>query len=66
MVETAGNYRRKGVCFHREPAAKINTLRDKFFINRTIPLWNGLPVEVKQSRALNCFKAGLDKQKFLT
>ena len=52
---------KKGLCFHREPT-NIKTIRDKFFINRTIPLWNDLPVIVKEAKTLNSFKAGLDRQ----
>ncbi len=57
----AGNLRKKGICFHREPA-NIGTLRDEFFTNRVIPLWNDLPLEVKEAKTLNGFKAGLDRQ----
>ena len=56
----SGNLRGKGLCFHRENA-KIITVREEFFLNRTIPLWNELPVEVKNSITLNSFKANLDK-----
>ena len=38
--------------FHRKPA-NIKTIRNSFFINRTIPLWNDLPVKVKQVKTLN-------------
>ena len=58
----AGNLRRKGVCFHRE-LGKIKSIREKFFTNRVIPLWNDLPVEIKEARTLDSFKAGLDKLK---
>ena len=44
----ANNLRRKGVCFHREPA-NVGKIRDNFFINRTILLWNDLPVELKEA-----------------
>ena len=40
-----GNFSRKRVCFHREPA-NVSRVRENFFINRTIPLWNDLPVRV--------------------
>ena len=53
------NLRREGVCFHREPA-NIGKIRDNFFLNRTVPLWNDLPVKVKKAESLNGFKAGLD------
>ena len=44
----ANNLRRKGVCFHREPA-NVGKIRDNFFINRTIPLWSDLFVELKEA-----------------
>ena len=61
----AGNLRRQGVCFHRE-LGKVNSIRENFFTNRVIPLWNDLPVGVKEARTLNSFKAGLDKLKVFT
>ena len=41
----ANNLRRRagGGRFHREPA-NVGKIRDDFFLNRTIPLWNDLPV----------------------
>ena len=60
----AGNLRRQGVCFHRE-LGKINSIRENFFTSR-VPLWNDLPVEVKEVMTLNSFKAGLDKLKVFT
>ena len=50
----ANNLGREGVCFHREPA-NIGKIRGNFFLNRTVLLWNDLPV-----KSLNGFKAGLD------
>ena len=44
------------MCFHREPA-NIGKIRDNFFLNRTVPLWNDLPVKVKE---MDGFKAGLN------
>ena len=61
----AGNLRRQGVCFHRE-LGKVNSIRENFFTNGVIPLWNDLPVGVKEVRTLNSFKAGLDKLKVFT
>ena len=58
----AGNVRREGKSFHRE-SGKISNIRESFFINRTIPLWNDLPVDVKEARTLDSFKAGLDRLK---
>ena len=45
------------MCFHREPA-NIGKIGDNFFLNRTVPLWNDLPVKVKEAKSLNGFKAG--------
>ena len=59
----AGNTRSQGVCFHAETGAKISTVRDNFFTNRAMPLWNDLPVKVKEARTLNSVKAGLDRLK---
>ena len=58
----AGNMRREGKSFHME-SGKISNIRESFFINRTIPLWNDLPVDVKEARTLDSFKAGLDRLK---
>ncbi len=57
----ASNLRKKGICYHREPA---NTcmIRDTFFLNRVIPLWNTLPRHIKEAATLNSFKARLDKE----
>ena len=56
------NMRRQGLCFQRE-SGKISNIRENFFKNSVIPLWNGLPVNVKEARTLNSFKADLDKLK---
>ena len=54
-----------GVCFHRE-LGKVNSIRENFFTNRVIPLWNDLLVGVEEARTLNRCKAGLDKLKVFT
>ena len=41
-------------------AANRDKIRGNFFLNRTVPLWNDLPVKVKEAKSLNGFKAGLD------
>ena len=51
---TGKQFKAGGVCFHREPA-NIGKIRGNFFLNRTVLLWNDLPV-----KSLNGFKAGLD------
>ena len=61
----SGNLRRQGLCFHRE-LGNIKSIRENFFTNRVIPLWNDLPVEIKEVRTLDSFKAGLDKLKAFT
>ena len=61
----AGNLRTQGVCFHKE-LGKISTIRENFITNRVIPLWNDLPIGVKEAKTLNSFKAGLDKMKVFT
>ena len=38
----------------------IGKIRDNFFLNRTVPLWNDLPVKVKEAKSLNGFRARLD------
>ena len=53
------NLRRERICFRREPA-NICTSRNEFFLNRIIPLWNDLPQKNRETKSLNCFKAGLD------
>lgn len=50
--------RRHNLHFYREPST--SSIRDNFFLNRTIPLWNELPFEVKDASTLNDFKAKLD------
>ena len=57
----AGHLSKIGICFHREPA-NIGTLRDEFFTNRIISLLYDLPLEVKESKTVNSFKAGLGVQ----
>ena len=54
--------RREGKSFHRE-SRKISNIRENFFINRTIPLWNDLPVNVKEAGTLDSSKTGLDRLK---
>ena len=44
--------------FYRE--SKACTVREKFFINRVIPLWNGLPAVVRDASGLDSFKARID------
>ena len=62
----ASNLRRGGICFRREPA-NICTSRNEFFLNRVIPLWNELPLKIREAKTLNSFKAGLDNWKlFIT
>jgi hypothetical protein len=61
----ASNLRKEGSYFYRKPA-KISTLKDKFFVNKTIPLWNDLPLEVKEAKSLNNFKAGLERQRLFS
>ena len=56
---TSKQFKAGGVCFHREPAS-IGKIRDNFFLNRTVPLWNDLPVKVKEAKSLNGFKTGLN------
>ena len=48
------------MCLHRDPANR-GKIRENFFLNRTIPLWNDLPVKVEEAKSLNGFKAGLDR-----
>ena len=36
-------------------------LRNHFFSNRIVTLWNSIPTDLKDSRTLNIFKAGLEK-----
>ena len=43
------------MCFHIEQANK-GKIRDDFFLNKTIPLWNDLPVKVKKSKINKWFR----------
>ena len=45
---------------HSQGASNRGKIRDNFFLNRTVPLWNDLPVNVKEAKSLNGFKTGLD------
>ena len=56
----ASNLRRTSLTVYRESVSKIRA-REEFFLNRVAPIWNKLPVFVKEARSLNCFKAELDK-----
>ena len=51
---------------HSQGAAYRGKIRDNFFLNRTIPLWNDLLVKVKETMSLNGFKAGLDGRKLFS
>ena len=53
------NLRRHRNHYYRE--SKTCMVREKFFINRVVPLWNDLPVGVKDADRLNAFKAGIDR-----
>ena len=44
----------------------IHTSRLKFFSNRVVNLWNGLPNEVIQATSTNSFKNQLDKLHWAT
>ena len=44
--------------FEVDNGEKPEFIRENFFTNRVIPLWNDLPVGVKEARTLNSFKAG--------
>ena len=61
-LNPASNLRRKGLTIYREPIGKSRA-REEFFLNRIPPMWNKIPVHVKEARSLNCFKAELDKLK---
>ena len=50
--------RRNKLHYYRE--SKANLVRDNFFINRVIPLWNELPGRVREAPSLDAFKAGVD------
>ena len=58
----ASNIRREGKSFHRK-SVKISNTRENFFINKTIPLWNDLAVNVKEPGTLDSFKVRLAKIK---
>ena len=58
-LNPASNLRRTGLTVYREPVNKVRA-REEFFLNRVAPIWNKLPVYVKEAQSLNCFKAELD------
>ena len=39
----------------------LTEIRRNFFSNRVVPIWNALPVEVKEARSLNIFKRKLEE-----
>ena len=39
------------------------SLRHRFFVNRVVPHWNGLPSSVSDSRSVSAFKAAYDNYK---
>lgn len=45
--------------YYRE--SKTCMAREKFFINRVVPLWNDLPMDVKDAPSLDAFKARIDR-----
>ena len=59
-LNPAGNLRLTGLTVDREPVSKVRD-REEFFLNRVVPIWNKLPVYVKEAESLNCFKAGIDR-----
>ena len=46
---------------YREKIQSKHSVRENFFVNRVIPLWNDLPHEVRHAETLNNFKNELDK-----
>ena len=63
LVDSREGLRRHNMHYLREDKIKnvnLSTIRENFFLNRTIPLWNDLPPEVKDAATVNDFKAGLD------
>ena len=44
-----------------EKLNKEHMSRKSFFLNRTVPIWNRLPINVKEAITLDSFKASLDK-----
>ena len=52
--------RREGTCIYKEPIKNCK-FREEFFLNRIVPVWNKLPINVKEAKSLNSFKAGLDR-----
>ena len=56
------NLRRDNRHFYREGTGRgARREREEFFINRVIPIWNGLPSDVKNANSLDGFKAALDR-----
>ena len=58
----ASNLRWMGLTVYREPISKVK-VREEFFLNWIAPIWNKLPVYVKEAQLLNFFKAELDRLK---
>ena len=57
---TGKQFKAGGVCFHKEQA-NIGKIGENVILNRTVSLWNDLPVKVKEAKSLIGFKAGLDE-----
>lgn len=56
---TGPTLRRHKYHFYRE--SKACSAREEYFVNRVIPLWNGLPEDVVDATSLDSFKARLDR-----
>ena len=46
----------------KKRASNSSKMRENFFINRVLPIWNTLPKDVRNAESVNEFKAGVDKQ----
>ena len=60
--EISDKLRRPSNLYREKTASNSLKVRENFFINRVLPIWNTLPKEVRDAKSVNDFKAGVDWQ----
>ena len=60
--EISDKLRRPSTLYREKTASNSLKIRENFFINRVLPIWNTLPKNVRNAESVNEFKAGVDKQ----
>ena len=60
--EISAKLRRPSNLYREKAASNSLKMRENFFINRVLPIWNTLPKDVRIVKSVNDFKAGVDGQ----